>query len=439
MADHIPVSKVARAMKLAKAGVKVARNQVKHSAKKRLGMGSDDSQLHHDNARDLYDELSTLKGSALKMAQMLSQDQNLLPAPYRDQFQMAQYSAPPLSYPLIEKVFIKELGRRPLEVFDSFEKDAAHAASIGQVHIATLGGKKMAVKIQYPGVADSIVSDLNLAKPFAARLFDLSPSDVDHYFGEVKSKMLEETDYLLEARQGQTCSERLNQMDGVQVPLYYMEHSTRRILCMEYLEGLTMQEWLQQRPDQSERDRIGQLIWDSFDRMIALHQEVHADPHPGNFKIGHDGRLQILDFGCVKNIPQDFFHTFFSMMNPEVHEDTQRFQEHLSRLDLLLDEDSIEERNFYLGVYRQFVRLLGRPFTEPQFDFSDEEYFVSIQRLSKDLQASSVYKRSKRGRGSPHGLYVNRTYFSIYNLLNMMGAKVQTTTALPRESLAAGA
>src|SRR5690554_808775 len=154
----IPVSKVQRAAKFLSTGAKVGGNYIKHYAKKIADPSLDRQELHTNNANDIYRSLSELKGSALKVAQMMSMDKNLLPQAYQDKFSMAQYSAPPLSYPLVVKTFQKQFGKLPEQIFDTFTKSAVNAASIGQVHQAILEGKKLAVKVQYPGVADSLSS-----------------------------------------------------------------------------------------------------------------------------------------------------------------------------------------------------------------------------------------------------------------------------------------
>ena len=415
-------------MKMAQAGVKVARNHVKHAAKSSLGISKNRDELHRDNARDLYRELGDLKGSALKMAQMLSQDQNMVPGAYRDQFKMAQYNAPPLSYPLVRKVFQSEMGKGPNEVFDKFEPHAAHAASIGQVHIAWIDGRKLAVKVQYPGVAESIRSDLRLAKPFATRIFNLNGAEVDHYFEEVESKMLEETDYILESRQAQESAERLGFLDGLRFPKYLDHLSTKKILVMEYLEGKPLDLYVQDGPSQEERNSVGQKLWNLFDTMIREHQHVHADPHPGNFQVGPNGELQVLDFGCMKTIPESFFKPFFSLMLSDIHKNSEKLETKLEELELLLPQDTDNEREFYIETYRQFILLLGQPFHEKSFDFSDRDFFLAIDKLSRTIQSSDLYKGSKRGRGSKHGLYVNRTYFGLYNLLHLLGAKINTSS-----------
>src|SRR6201996_1508408 len=165
----IPTGKVERASRFVATGLKVGGNYIKHYTRKLMDPSTSREELHADNAEDIYDTLSDLKGSALKVAQMLSMDKGMLPKAYTDKFAMSQYSAPPLSGPLVVNTFVKTLGKTPNELYDHFEMKASNAASIGQVHRAVKGDRELAVKIQYPGVANSVKSDLRLVKPFAIR------------------------------------------------------------------------------------------------------------------------------------------------------------------------------------------------------------------------------------------------------------------------------
>jgi predicted unusual protein kinase regulating ubiquinone biosynthesis (AarF/ABC1/UbiB family) len=139
--EKIPTTKVQRASKFISTGARIGSNYLRHFGKSLISPGLSKDELHQANATDIYNSLSQLKGSALKVGQMLSMDKNLLPTAYQNQFAMAQYSAPPLSFPLVIKTFEKAFRKRPSKIFDSFSQSAVNAASIGQVHFATLKGK----------------------------------------------------------------------------------------------------------------------------------------------------------------------------------------------------------------------------------------------------------------------------------------------------------
>ena len=163
--DSIPINKIQRASKLVSTGIKVGGNYIRYYGEKIISGYDNKTKLNENNAKDIYDGLKQLKGSALKVAQMLSMEKNLLPKAYVEQFGLAQFSVPPLSAALVKKTIRKYLGADPETVFDAFEAHSENAASIGQVHRASKEGIKLAVKIQYPGVANSISSDLALVKP----------------------------------------------------------------------------------------------------------------------------------------------------------------------------------------------------------------------------------------------------------------------------------
>ena len=192
---------VGRMAALGGAGARVGVNYLKHYGRAMVGAKDEPSrrrlreELDAKNAETVYDTFSKLKGGPLKLAQMLSIDKNLLPAAYARQFAQAQSSVPPLSYPLVAQTFRREFGKGPEDLFDHFEKKASHGASIGQVHRARLKGRDYAVKVQYPGVAQSLKSDLAVVKPIALRILGLREADVDSYFREVEMRLLEETDY----------------------------------------------------------------------------------------------------------------------------------------------------------------------------------------------------------------------------------------------------
>lgn len=210
----IPTSKVQRAAKLFTTGAKMGGNYVKYIAKTVAGDEKAREQLDEDNANDIYESLSELKGSALKVAQIMSMDKNMLPQAMQDKFSLAQYSAPPLSYPLVVKTFRQFFGKSPDQLFDTFTKTAVNAASIGQVHKATLGDKTLAVKVQYPGVADSVQSDLKMVKPIAMKILGLREGEVKQYFEEVESKLMEETDYEHELKQSIEIAEASRDLEG---------------------------------------------------------------------------------------------------------------------------------------------------------------------------------------------------------------------------------
>ena len=424
--NSIPVSKVARATQFVKTGVKIGGNYVKHYTKKMIDPSLSRDELHEDNAADIYDALSNLKGSALKVAQMMSMDKNILPRAYVDKFTMSQYSAPPLSGPLVVKTFRKYFGKSPQDMYDSFSMEAANAASIGQVHRASKDGQNLAVKVQYPGVADSVASDLKMVKPMAVSLLQLNEADIDRYMGEVESKLLEETDYELELRRSVEISKACAHIPDLFFAKYYPEMSCKKILTMGWLEGMHLKDFLKTEPSQEVRNRIGQALWDFYDLQIHHLRQVHADPHPGNFLMRADGTLGVIDFGCVKVIPDFFYDNYFRLINFDTLDDDKLTREIFLNLEFITPTDSPRDQAFFSDLFTRMIRMLGEPFDRPSFDFSNDAYFNSVYDFAEELTKIPELKNSKVARGSQDGLYVNRTYFGLYSMLNELRAEVVT-------------
>ncbi|MBX7125738.1 MAG: phosphotransferase [Cyclobacteriaceae bacterium] len=425
--QSIPVTKVQRAGKFIATGARIGGNYLKHYGKRLVNPDVSRDELHEDNATDIYASLSELKGSALKVAQMLSMDKNLLPRAYQQQFAMAQYSAPPLSYPLVVRTFERTLGKRPDQLFDSFSHSAAHAASMGQVHVATQQGKKLAVKIQYPGVGDTIKSDLAMVKPIALRMFKLNPAEYDEFIGEVEGRLTEEADYSLELKRSIDLSTRCKQIPHVIFPVYYPALSSEKILTMDWLEGLPLGEFLKTASfTREEGNRLGQALWDFYHFQIHRLRALHADPHPGNFIITNDRQLGVIDFGCVKVLPDHFYKNYFQLLDPALAESPSRQTKVFHDLRFIYEDDSPEEKAFFQTVFTRLVELLSRPFRTERFDFSEAGYFTELFRFGEEISNMKQFRESKKARGVKDALYINRTYYGLYNILHELKAEVST-------------
>lgn len=424
--DKIPVNKIERAGQLVKTGFKVGGNYIAYYGEKIVNPSLTKEKLNENNAEDIYDGLKNLKGSALKVAQMLSMDKNIMPRAYVEKFSLAQFSVPPLSAPLVRKTFKKYLGMFPEELFDTFTPDSVHAASIGQVHRASKDGKNLAVKIQYPGVAESISSDLAIVKPFATKMFNLQGKDSERYFKEVENKLMEETDYELELAQGVSIAKACEAIANLRFPKYYPELSSKKIIAMDWMEGEHLSEFTAHNQDRELGDKIGQALWDFY--MFQMHQlkQVHADPHPGNFLIDKEGNLIAIDFGCMKQVPEDFYVPYFELARPEIIDNPVLFKEKLYELEILRHDDNANEIDYFSALFLQVLKLFTKPFQTNFFDFSDEKFFGEMAKLSEDFSKDSQLRKMNGNRGSKHFLYINRTFFGLYSLLHDLKARIDT-------------
>jgi len=416
--DRIPTTKIQRATKLVSTGAKVGVNYIKYYGNKMIK--SEEvarEQFNSDNAEDIYNSLKKLKGSALKVAQMLSMEKTIMPQAYVDKFSLSQFSVPPLSAPLVNKTFKKYFGKMPSEVFDKFQSKSVNAASIGQVHIAEKDGVRMAVKIQYPGVSKSISSDLKLVKPVALRLFNISAKDSTKYFQEVEEKLIEETNYSLELKQSQDIATACSHIPNLLFPYYYPEYSSERIITMDWMDGIHLSEFT---TNTGNANKLGQALWDFYMYQMHVLKKVHADPHPGNFLVSNDEKLVVLDFGCMKDIPNDFYIPYFNLTKAETLADKNLFENEMYKLEILKQEDSQEEKEFFSNMFHELFSLFSKPFQMDYFDFSDMEFFNQLAELGSRYSKNSELRKMNANRGSKHFIYVNRTFFGLYNLLNML-------------------
>ena len=422
--DSIPVSKIQRASKLMQTGAKVGVNYIKYYGDKLVNSEIETKdRLNKSNADDIYDGLKNLKGSALKVAQMLSMEKSVLPQAYVEKFSLSQFSVPPLSAPLVVKTFKKYFGKTPYELFDTFNANAVNAASIGQVHKATKNGKNLAVKIQYPGISDSISSDLALVKPIAISMFNIRGKDSDKYFKEVEDKLIEETNYILEVKQSKAIVEACAHIPNLEFPNYYEAWSSERIITMDWIDGEHLSEFTAYNTNQEKSNKLGQALWDFYMYQIHVLKKVHADPHPGNFLITKNSNLTAIDFGCMKTIPNEFYVPYFELAKKENINNTQIFNDTLFELEILRADDTEKELAFFSTMFHDLLSLFTQPFQKEIFDFSNPDFFNQIAALGERYSKSTELKKMNGNRGSKHFIYINRTFFGLYNLMFDLKAK----------------
>ena len=407
------------------AGARVGMNYLKHYGRQALSGRADSDALQERNASEVFRAFSELKGGPLKLAQMLSIDQSLLPPAYAKQFARAQYSTPPLSYPLVVRTFRREFGKDPRDIFDAFEPQAAHAASIGQVHRATVRGRSLAVKVQYPGVAESLRSDLGVVKPIALQILGLRERDVAAYFKEVEARLLEETDYEKELRSAIELSSACAHLPYIRFPEYHPEFSSRRVLAMDWMDGEPFDVFADGTASQDHRNRIGQALWDFYAYQIHNLRHFHADPHPGNFLINGD-HLCVLDFGCTKSIGPDFYSKQFAFLDPTLETNPARLAAAMESMDILLTSDTPAQRNHLTELCKKSLELLALPFRMGHFDFDNPAFMKSIYELGEENQKNGTLRGMRGQRGSADTIYLNRTFFGLYSLLSRLRSCINT-------------
>lgn len=422
--DKIPTSKVERASRVFRTSMKVGANYIKHNAQKAVGSQVDENSLNEKNAEELFKLMSQLKGSALKIAQMMSMDNGLLPKAFADKFALAQNSAMALSGPLVMNTFKKYIGKTPSEVFDKFNVNSVYAASIGQVHEAWKDGHRLAVKLQYPGVADSIHSDINLVKPLVLRFIGVKEKDVKQYFEEFEERLNEECDYEMELKNGTDIATATQHIPNLIIPKYYKELSAKKILTMEWIEAKPLKHFLDNETNQDKKNQIGQALLDFLHSSIHEHQRFHADPHPGNFLVTADNKLVVLDFGCVKTIPMDFYNFYFSLVRDDVFNDPQKLRQCLVGLDMLRESDTKETENLFIDTAVRAIQNMSLPMKSETFYFGDRDFYNQLQTHGEEIMSNKEFRKPSAMRGSRHAIYLHRAFFGLYSILFKLNATV---------------
>ncbi len=424
MSNDFPSSKLDRGKIFAKTGFKLGTNYAKRYLKKSVGRDEspeESRQFHVRNARQVFNEFTKLRGTALKIAQSISMDQGLLPAEFTEVMSEAQYSVPPINKALVRSVIKKELGDYPENIFASFDADAIAAASIGQVHRAILpDGRKAAVKIQYPNVRNTIQSDLRLAKTLLRRVVK-GGATIDEYFDEVEATLMEETDYIQEGQYIEYFKNRFHE-EEILTPVWYKDLSTSKVLTMSFIEGKHLKEFLKTNPSQEERNHFGQLMWDFFHEQVEQRDFIHADTHPGNFLFTEDGKLGVVDFGCVKKFPIEFTYNYMLLLPTHLENSEDNIRRLYQKLGIIKenpDNPGKEERFF------QFCKNYGSTFAEPyltdHFDFGSPRFKEKINSFSKQPPIMN------EPRGDKNFIYSTKVHLGLYSLLMQLGAEVDTT------------
>ncbi|GGY89625.1 ABC1 kinase family protein [Streptomyces poonensis] len=267
-------------------------------------------ELQQRTAEQLFRVLGELKGGAMKFGQALSVFESALPeeiaGPYRAALTKLQEAAPPMPTRTVHSVLTERLREDWQELFSEFDDRPSAAASIGQVHRATWhDGRQVAVKVQYPGAGEALLSDLNQLSRFARLLGPLVPGmDIKPLIAELRDRVSEELDYGLEAQAQQTHAEEFADDPDVLIPA--VVHQCEQVLVTEWIDGIPLSEVIA-HGTQEQRDRAGQLLARFLFSGPARTGLLHADPHPGNFRLLPDGdngwRLGVLDFGTVDRLP----------------------------------------------------------------------------------------------------------------------------------------
>ena len=338
---------------------------------------------HLEAAERMVQTLGRMKGAAMKIAQLASFiDTEFLPPEYRELYQreLAQLrtQAPSMPWKKVKKVLDEEWAEPVEELFESFGHDAAAAASIGQVHRAVLpDGRAVAVKIQYPGVAEAIAADMQNAGMIMRMAKALAPGlDASAAAAELKERVMEELDYELEAQKQRSFARGYRGHPFIHVPDVVTRLSTGRVLVTEWVDGIGFEE-VRALP-RAERDRFGEIVFRFCFGSIFHLQHFNADAHPGNYILMSDGRVAFLDFGMTKHLDRDQIELEITALEAIIDDDPERLRVALHDLGFLKNPKKVDAE-----LLMEHVKVVGGWYME------DQEVTVDSRRVMEAISAVS--------------------------------------------------
>lgn len=439
----IPTGKLARTTIT---GMTAAKVGAKHLAY--LGKTAFSDKTTQQETKDLHEEeigkilfqtLSQLRGTALKVSQMLSMQIDLFPETIRQELAKACHQVLPLNRALIRKAFLQEFQTVPETLFQQFDSKAFAAASLGQVHEAiSFDGEPLAVKIQYPGIAASIDSDIKMIRgiltTLSSRTDYLPKKELIHFIlDEIETRLQEEVDYNQEAENTRWFAQHLK-MDWIQVPEVLPEFSSKRVLTLKKLAGLHLKEWLATNPPQEEKNHFGQLLYDFFLHSVFELKHLHADPHPGNFLFMEGGRLGLLDFGCIKHLNEDYPQKMAHLLNAHIkdyHQDNSKeLLEACQALEILPQDFTVKDFQELVNPFLKPLQAwLVEPFLKESFDFSTKSPYP--QHAHEEAKKTVKYLSGLH----QDQVYYDRSFVGLILMLQEIGAVVRTQNPWFGESI----
>ncbi len=390
------------------------------------------AETHWRTALRLLDTMGYLRGAVMKVGQTLANFPDIVPREFVETLERLHFDAPPMHWALLREMVRNELGDDAENVFASFDKQAFAAASLGQVHRARLKtGQDVAVKVQYPGIARTIRDDFrNFFLFLLPGRLNKDWQNTKDQSDDLRVRLERETEYLTEAAVQEQVRGLFREDDGIVVPRVYPQYSTARILVMDCLDGVHIDQLLARNPSQEERNGFACKIVRALFRMLYAGRLSYADLHPGNFLFMEDGRLGVLDFGFVVAHGDEEWRMIHAMDRAMT---TGRREDRIAAVkewSSITDDSADADRLRLHDEYTDWC-WLARYRSEP-FDFGDEADF----RRGIDLFIEMVRKRYNRARPSTPA--IARLNFGVRSMLYRLKAKINLRSIAEEDVKAAG-
>ena len=364
------------------------------------------SEAHLAAALQLFGTMGYLRGAVMKVGQLLANIPEVVPEEIAEVLAALHFEAPPMHFSMVRELFLDEFGREPEEIFAAFDRQAFAAASLGQVHRARLhSGEEVAVKIQYPGIARTIKSDLrNLRLLLQPLCLTRDWQDTLAKLADIEQMLLMETDYEQEANFGREARLLFSAADQVVVPRVFDAYSTKRVLTTEFLAGQHLDAFLSTQPSQEERDHFTHLLTVATFRLYFRLHWFLADPHPGNFIFMADGRLGMIDFGCTRVMSAEEWQLICALERATLERDEAAIDRITAQACLFANPEEMEPER--LAIVRRGLNWNMEPWLqEGLFDFGDRTFFM------RGIDNFMETARKRYTRGSPLYLWSSRFIF----------------------------
>lgn len=418
----ITSGRVRRAMKVgelaSQVGYSYLWNQLRRPFQSASARERDLLETHIRNAQRIVESSKQLRGAFMKLIQMLSIRRDLLPGEALDVLRATQSSVPPMSYATISEQLRKEIGKRPEAIFASFDQTAFAAASLGQVHRAvTRDGVDVAVKIQYPGVEETVEQDLQnlklLLRTLQALGHDVMRQEIDTgaVYKELEQRLREELDYVNEARNMTEFGLRLNDDRDIMIPRFIKELSSQRVLTMTFIDGYPLADVMGPEVDLELREWVARKIHEIAWRQLLEFGLLHTDFHPGNYVVSHHPRLGVLDFGSIRRFP----------------EPVRKANLQVARAILSGDDDALGAAMVRLGYLdgkqdaAPMVRIIQILFEPMRFDreFDPLEY----DTVGKAAKVGEIALENRLYKSPAHSVFLIRALVGLEGITRGLGVK----------------
>ena len=410
--ERLETGRVGRAAKLSKLAVSSGRRAILDRAREALGREGGEGK-GVALASEMLQTFAELRGMSMKLGQMLSYLDDALPPEARKVLAVLQRDVAPMPWETVKAVLEEGLGQAPERVFEDLDEQPIAAASIGQVHRGVLpGGRAVAVKLQYPGMASAMRSDLANARVFGLmqRMLAFS-TDTKAIFAELEQRFLDECDYRKEAAYQRAYRARFAGHPVIVVPEVHDALSSERVLVTDFHQGLGFYEWLEAESREEVRQRAVHTFYRFYLGSFYMDGLFNCDPHPGNYLFAEDGRIVFLDYGCCRRYEPARIDQWVQLCKFVCEDDREGLDRIAVELGFVRSGQSYDKESF-----RQLMRYLYEPYlSDAPFRFADHRPQETFRKMFVDN--ANLFKLNMPA----DAVFLNRIGFGLVSLMAEMG------------------